>query len=124
MSRGMKWSYGPTDTYFGMLSNKRSEVDVTVRVTDSRGEDRLISGFYRELGAPVTGESLDPDPEFLLEFSRPEIEVVILGYSGSIKAVSAWVSTMEGPQVVLDKEFPEPMTVLADESLTVVGPAY
>lgn len=108
----------------GMFSNKRSEKDVTVRVVGEDGKDQLTHGFIVELGALVEGCALDPEPEFELEYGRPELKLTLLNYSGSVKSVKAWLSTVDGPQTVFEQQFAEPVALTAGESLEIVGPAF
>lgn len=107
-----------------MLANTEGETDVTVKIETPFGEERLTHGFFKSIGSPVSASALDPDPEFELEYERPELALTVLGYQGQVKKLTAWVATPNGPQVVLTHLFAEPIALLSDETLQVVGPAY
>lgn len=107
-----------------LMANRSFEKDVTVKLTDAKDKIRYCNGFIVETGSPVYGFSLDPDAEFELEYARPEVKLTLLGYSGNVKSLEAWLSTDKGLRTVLKQCYTEPITVLTDEVLNVVGPAY
>lgn len=107
-----------------MLADTEGETDVTVKIETPFGETHLTHGFFKDVGSPVTAFTLDPDPEFEMEYDRPELALTVLGYQGQVKKLTAWVATPDGPQVVLTHSFPEPVALMRDETLRVVGPAY
>lgn len=107
-----------------LFSNKKSEKDVTVRLTDVNGVTKLCNGFITEAGALVYGCTLDPEPEFELEYARPEVRLTVLNYSGQVTALEAWLNTVDGPRTVISHNCEEPIAVLSDESLILVGPIY
>jgi len=42
----------------------------------------------------------------------------------AVKSVEAWLNTSDGPQTVFKKDYSEPVAILSDEALQIVGPAY
>jgi hypothetical protein len=102
---------------------KHGEMDVTCTVWDREGNHQTVSGVIKDLGCALSGFELDPEAEFEYEYERPEAEVTLFGFQGIVTRVRAWLGTIDGPQVVLESKLEEPIRVLADESLTVVGQA-
>jgi hypothetical protein len=107
-----------------MLANTKGETDVTVKIEGPDGDTSLTHGFFKSIGSPVNGVELDPDGSFDMEYERPELALTVLGFSGTIARLQAWISTPKGPRVVLTHSFEEPIAVLADETIRVVGPAF
>lgn len=106
-----------------LFSNKPSERDVTVKLTDEDGTVRYCNGFITELGAEVFGCTLDPDADCVLEHARPEVSLTLLGYTGwMVKAVEAWCNTPAGPRTVFRQNYGK-SGKLSDTSV-IVGPAY
>lgn len=105
--------------------NKVSERDVTVKLTDEDGTERMLNGFFVEIGSLVTGFSLDPDPEYELEYTRPEIKLTLINAAGiPMKAIEAWENTPKGPRTVFKKTFEEVQKAFSSDPMILTGPAY
>lgn len=89
-----------------LLANKSSEQDVTFKITDEDGLERLAPGYVVDLGCPADGCSLDPDAEFEMETGRPLLRVTILLRSSvPMKRLQGWFNTVDGPRTVVDHTF-------------------
>lgn len=105
-----------------ILQSKPYETDVTCRVEQVNGNSRMYNGVFTFLGAPVLGCELDEEADFLLEYGFPEGDLIVLGFSGKIRKVDAWINSADGPLVVLTASFANPLEVKDGDTIPVAGP--
>jgi hypothetical protein len=88
------------------------------------GKITMCNGLFTFMGAPADGVELDPEGEFDMEYGRPEGDLRLINFQGCAVKVRAWITTADGPQVVLESTLENgPVAVLANEVLHVVGPS-
>ncbi len=105
-----------------MSEPKQHECDVTCMVENQNGKTRMYNAIFAFRGAPVTGIELDHEAQFPLEYGRPEGDLKILDFTGRIRKVRAWITTADGPQVVLENTFQSSIQVKEGDAIPVVGP--
>lgn len=96
----------------------------TVRAVLDNGDTRLLSGFYTDLGCPVTGSMLDPEPEDMYEVGRTEYEVEFpMDSMSRIASASAWIQDhREGQTYLFRDTAAEEVVIPLDDTRRIVVP--
>lgn len=98
------------------------ECEVTCKVESASGKTVMCNGLFIFKGAPVIGVELDDEAEFHLEYGRPEGDLLLLNYEGRVRKVNAWITTANGPQVVLEATYQVSKEVKDGVAIPVAGP--